>query len=128
MRLLLDTNALVWFYLDDPQLSATAKAAIVDPANQSFVSPASYWELAIKVSIGKYVLKESFADFLQHAVFDNGFTIVPIETKHAVVVASLPFHHRDPFDRLLVAQANVDGLHLVSTDKILDQYPITRVW
>jgi PIN domain nuclease of toxin-antitoxin system len=104
LRLLLDTHTLLWFYLDDPQLSAPAKAAIVNPLNTTLVSAASYWEIAIKVSIGKYALKEPFDDFIQHAILDKGFGVLPIEPKHAATVATLPFHHKDPFDRLLIAR------------------------
>jgi PIN domain nuclease of toxin-antitoxin system len=89
---LLDTHALLWFYLDDPQLGIAAEAAIRDPNNRTFVSPASYWELAIKISVGKYTLAESFDDFIQHAIYDNGFTVLSIEPKHASALISLPYH------------------------------------
>lgn len=128
MRILLDTHTLLWFYLGDPQLSSTARGLIDDPANTKLVSPASYWELAIKVSLGKYVLTESYDDFIQHAVFDNGFVILPVEPRHTAALISLPHHHKDPFDRLLVAQAIVDRIPLVSGDSLLDKYPITRLW
>jgi PIN domain nuclease of toxin-antitoxin system len=128
VRLLLDTHALLWFYLGDLQLSAVARAAIADPANSKFVSPASYWELAIKISLGKYVLAETYDEFIEHAIFDNGFAILPVEPKHTAALIVLPHHHKDPFDRLLVAQAQVEGIPLVSGDAIFDQYPITRLW
>jgi len=128
VRLLLDTHTLLWFYLGDPQLSVTARKLIEDPANTKFVSPASYWELAIKVSLGKYVLKESYDDFIQHAIFANGFLILPVEPKHTADLISLPYHHKDPFDRLLVAQARVESIPLVSADSVLDQYGVTRLW
>lgn len=76
MKVLLDTHALLWFYLGDPQLSGAARTAITDPGNSKLVSPASYWELAIKMSLGKYVLTESYDEFIQHAIFDNGFAIL----------------------------------------------------
>ena len=128
MRLLLDTHTLLWFYLGDPQLSSTARGLIDDPANTKLVSPASYWELAIKVSLGKYVLTESYDDFVQHAIFDNGFVILPVEPRHTAALIPLPHHHKDPFDRLLVAQVVVEGIPLVSGDSLLDRYPITRLW
>jgi PIN domain nuclease of toxin-antitoxin system len=128
VRLLLDTHALLWFYLGDVQLSAAARAAIADPGNVKLISPASYWELAIKVSLGKYTLMETYGEFIQHAVFDNGFRILPVEPAHTAVLIGLPYHHRDPFDRLLVAQAHVEGIPLVSGDRVLDPYPITRLW
>jgi PIN domain nuclease of toxin-antitoxin system len=128
VRLLLDTHALLWFYLGDPQLSVPARTAIADPGNTKLVSPATYWELAIKVGLGKYVLTETFDEFLQHAIFDNGFAILPIELRHVSALVGLPHHHKDPFDRLLVVQALVEGIPLVSADAVLDSYPITRLW
>ena len=128
MRLLLDTHTLLWFYLGDPQLSAAARLLIEDAANTKLVSPASYWELAIKIGLGKYTLTESYDDFIQHAIFDNGFIILPVEPRHTAVVVSLPLHHKDPFDRLMVAQAMVERIPLVSADAALDPYPIPRLW
>src|SRR5690606_24184011 len=104
VRLLLDTHAWLWFYLGDVQLSSKAQAAIGDPGNDKLISPASYWELAIKVSLAKYTLTESYDDLIQHSIFDNGFVILPVTRKHTSALATLPYHHRDPFDRLLVAQ------------------------
>jgi PIN domain nuclease of toxin-antitoxin system len=77
VRLLLDTHTLLWFYLGDAQLSGRASALILDPGNSKVISPASYWEIAIKVSLGKYVLNEPYEDLIQHAIFDNGFDILP---------------------------------------------------
>ena len=128
MRLLLDTHSLLWFYLGDVQLSSAARAAIADPGNDKLVSAASYWELAIKVSLGKYILTETYDEFIQHAIVDNGFAILPIETRHTSALISLPHHHKDPFDRLLIVQALVEGVPIVSGDPRLDPYPITRLW
>ena len=128
MNVLLDTHTLLWYYLADPQLSPRARANIEDPANQVFVSPASYWEVAIKLSIGKYTLQVPFPAFIQEAINDNGFTILSVEPQHTAELVALPFHHRDPFDRLLVAQAIVQGMSLVSADPVLDSYPIRRIW
>lgn len=128
MRLLLDTHAFLWFVLDSPQLSSTARDLIADPNNDIEVSPATYWEIAIKISIGKYALPEPFAEFMDRELATNQFRILPITPKHAAVLTTLPFHHRDPFDRLLVAQAMVEQLSLVSNDVVLDAYPIQRLW
>jgi PIN domain nuclease of toxin-antitoxin system len=128
VRLLLDTQTLLWFYLDDSRLSGAAKTAILDPGRAKLVSPASYWEIAIKVNLGKYVLKESCADFIQHAIFDNGFNVLPVEPRHTAALIGLPPHHKDPFDRLLVAQAMVEGIAIVSGDAALDAYGVTRLW
>lgn len=129
MRLLLDTHAFLWFALNDRQLSATARALILDPNNRIELSPASYWEIAIKVSIRKYTLiNKPFEQFIDDIVKANNFLILPILVRHVAVVASLPFHHNDPFDRLLVAQALVEQIPIVSVDPDLDAYGITRLW
>jgi PIN domain nuclease of toxin-antitoxin system len=119
---------MLWFYLGDSRLSDTARRLIEDPGNTKFISPASYWELAIKISLGKYVLTESYDDFIQHAILDNGFVILPVEPKHTAALIFLAYHHKDPFDRLLVAQARVEGIPLVSADSLFDHYAITRLW
>ena len=128
MRLLLDTHALLWFYLGDSQLSRPAQDSIIDPNNIKLISPASYWEIAIKLSIQKYTLQVSYDEFFQEAVFDNGFEILPIEPRHTAALISLTFHHKDPFDRMLIAQATVEGIPIVSVDSKFDPYPITRLW
>ncbi|MFO0967730.1 MAG: type II toxin-antitoxin system VapC family toxin [Gemmataceae bacterium] len=128
MNLLLDTHALLWYYLDDPHLSPAAKAAIADPANQIFLSPASHWEVAIKLSTGKYTLQVPFPVFVQEAIFDNGFLVLPINPGHTAELISLPYHHRDPFDRLIVAQAIAERMGVLSADPVLDRYPIRRLW
>lgn len=128
MKLLLDTHTLLWFALGDASLSATARQLIEDPANSKFVSPASYWEIAIKISIGKYVLHEPYEAFFDRAIRQNGFLIRPIEPRHTSALTNLPYHHRDPFDRLMIAQAMIESLSLVSIDDVLDAYPIQRLW
>jgi PIN domain nuclease of toxin-antitoxin system len=128
VNLLLDTHALLWHYLDDPQLSATARAAIADPANQILVSAASPWEIAIKLSTGKYTLHVSFPAFVQESIFDNGFIILPIQPRHTAELIALPYHHRDPFDRVIIAQAIAENMSVLSIDPILDRYPIRRIW
>ena len=126
--MLLDTHTFLWFVLGDAQLRGTARALITDPGNEKLISPASYWELAIKISIGKYTLHEPLGDFLDRGIVQNGFGILAIEPKHIVTLAALPFHHRDPFDRLIVAQAIVEQASLISADTRLDAYPISRLW
>lgn len=128
MKLLLDTHTLLWFALSHPQLSGTAMSLIMDQANEKLVSPASYWEIAIKISIGKYALSKPYEDFMDEAIDKNGFGYLHILPKHTAIVASLPFHHKDPFDRLLVAQALVESISIVSNDSALDAYGITRHW
>ena len=128
MRLLLDTHAFLCFITDDPQLSPDAKTLIADPANEIFVSPASFWEVAIKVSIGKYPLAVPYETLITKGMEDNAFNILPIEPEHAAVLTAMPFHHRDPFDRMLIAQAIVEQASIVSADALIDMYPITRLW
>lgn len=128
MRLLLDAHAFLWFVLGDPRLVQTALDQILDPAQVKLVSPASYWEIAIKISLGKYTLNEPYDEFMQRGIFGNGFNILPIEPKHTAALTTLPFHHRDPFDRLLVAQALVEQVPVLSADAVLDAYGITRLW
>ncbi len=128
MRLLLDTHAFLWFLLNDPQLSTTAQAVIVDPLNNVEISPASYWEIAIKIGLKKYALPEPYQAFMEREIADNDFQILSIEPKHTAVLTTMPLHHKDPFDRLLVAQAMVEGIPLVSADPRLDAYGVTRIW
>jgi PIN domain nuclease of toxin-antitoxin system len=128
VNLLLDTHALLWFLNDDPSLSATAKALIQDPANRKFVSVASCWEIAIKVGLKKLDLGEPATTFLPRELATNGFGLLGIELIHATSVESLPPHHKDPFDRLLVAQSMIEKLPVVSVDAQLDAYGITRLW
>ena len=101
MKVLLDTHALLWFLLDDAKLSQEARSAITDSANQILVSPASYWEIAIKISLGKYTLSEELGGFFETQLAENRLTVLAITPRHAAEVAKLPFHHRDPFDRML---------------------------
>ena len=113
MRLLLDTHTFLWFLLEAPHLSTTANALIIDPTNDIEVSPATYWEIAIKVSLGKYALPEPYDIFIEREITTNAFRILPIEPKHTAVLTTLPFHHRDPFDRLLIAQAMVEAITIL---------------
>jgi PIN domain nuclease of toxin-antitoxin system len=128
VRVLLDTHTFLWFLLEDPQLSTTASDVIIDPTNDIEVSPATYWEIAIKISLGKYELPESYDIFIEREIATNDFHILPIEPKHTAVLTTLPFYHRDPFDRLLIAQAMVEAIPILSVDTAFDAYPVTRLW
>jgi PIN domain nuclease of toxin-antitoxin system len=128
VKYLLDTHALLWFLLDDKQLNARAKGIIVDTRNDILASPASYWEIAIKISLGKYTLRQPFTEFFQKELIKNKIEILPITIQHAAIVSNLPFHHRDPFDRLLIAQAMAENLTVLSNDAMFDHYPVTRIW
>ena len=128
MTLLLDTHTFLWFNLGDQRLKASARALIEDPAHAKWVSPASYWEIAIKIRLGKYALPQPYEEFMAKAIDGNGFVILPVEPKHTAVLTTLPFHHRDPFDRLIIAQAMVEGFDVVSGDAVFDSYPVKRLW
>jgi PIN domain nuclease of toxin-antitoxin system len=128
VRLLLDTHTFLWFLLEDPRLSTTARELIDDPANDIEVSPATYGEIAIKISLGKYELPEPYDVFIEREIATNDFRILPIEPKHTAVLITLPYHHRDPFDRLLIAQAMVENIPIVGVDPAFDAYPVTRLW
>jgi PIN domain nuclease of toxin-antitoxin system len=124
MTLLLDTHAFLWFCQGDPGLSATAKTLIEDPTNRKLLSMASCWEIAIKAGLGKLKLGEPSGTYLPTALSRTGFELLPISLAHATSVESLPFHHRDPFDRLLIAQARVEAMPIVSADGVIDAYSV----
>jgi PIN domain nuclease of toxin-antitoxin system len=128
MRLLLDTHALLWFALNDPQLSAAGRAAIMDPANEKWVSPASYWEIAIKISTGKYSLAVAYEDFWRNAIDANGFQYLHILPRHTALLTTMPYHHRDPFDRLIIGQALAEAMTVVCADVTFDAYGVSRLW
>jgi PIN domain nuclease of toxin-antitoxin system len=128
MNLLLDTHAFLWFVGGSDALSADARAAIEDPDNSSFLSMASAWELSIKSSLGKIEFVEPFESFLPEQLTINGFDLFNIDWRHVAQVHSLPYHHRDPFDRLLVAQALVENMPVVSKETGFDAYGVTRIW
>ncbi|MEW5770456.1 MAG: type II toxin-antitoxin system VapC family toxin [Pseudomonadota bacterium] len=128
MRLLLDTHVFLWWVVDAPELSAKARKAIADEGNACFLSLASCWEMAIKASLGKLRLAMPLDRFIPEQLAANGFSLLNIDFRHAARVEALPFHHRDPFDRLLVAQAQAEKLTLVSADAVLSDYGVKRIW
>jgi len=128
MTLLLDSHTFLWFCQDAPALSATAKTLIENPANRKLVSLASCWEIAIKAGLGKLRLGEPSATYIPNALARTGFELLPISLTHATTVETLPLHHKDPFDRLLIAQALIDAMPIVSVDPAIDPYGVTRLW
>jgi PIN domain nuclease of toxin-antitoxin system len=128
VTLLLDTHTFLWFCQDDPSLSALAKALLEDPGHRKLVSVATCWEIAIKAGLGKLALGEPCGTYIPNALARTLFELLPISLAHATAVESLPKHHRDPFDRLLVAQAKIETIPLVSTDLAFDAYGLTRLW
>jgi PIN domain nuclease of toxin-antitoxin system len=123
-RLLVDTHALLWWLTDDPALSAPARAAIADPANEPLVSTACVWEIAIKRSLGKL----SAPDDLPERISDAGFAWLPISAEHAWRVRDLPNHHHDPFDRVLVAQAQIEHVPIITADSQFGEYGVDVRW
>jgi PIN domain nuclease of toxin-antitoxin system len=128
MRLLLDTHTFLWFVLKDPQLSRLADTLITDSTNDIIVSPATYWEIAIKVGKKKLDLLAPYDDFMKRGIDGNNFMILPIETKHTSLLTTMPMHHKDPFDRLIISQALAEQIPVVSADLELDAYGVTRFW
>lgn len=128
MNYLLDTHTFLWFITADPALSATAQAIIETADHDLFLSVASLWEMAIKISLGKLEVAEPFTEFMQAQMHENHIQVYPIQLAHLGPVTTLPFHHRDPFDRLLIAQSLTDHLPVIGRDAIFDAYGIQRVW
>lgn len=128
MICLLDTHTFLWFINDDGLLSITARQAIEDPANTILLSAASLWEMAIKVSTGKLIVPSPFAAFMEDQLNQNDIGLLAIKATHTELVATLPFHHRDPFDRLLIAQALTENLTVAGKDDAFDAYGVRRLW
>jgi PIN domain nuclease of toxin-antitoxin system len=121
MRLLLDTHAFLWYYSGSSELSETAKKCIDNPDNEFWVSIASLWEISIKNRIGKLDLNKTFDVFCEDVV-KKGFVFLPIEIPHVIKAVQFPFHNRDPFDRMIAAQAITEQLELITKDDIMDLY------
>jgi PIN domain nuclease of toxin-antitoxin system len=128
MNVLLDTHTFLWFVVDDERLSDAARALIEAEDSQPFLSIASLWEMAIKVSLGKLMFEQPFDVFVPQQLAMNGIGILNISIEHTAAISTLPFHHRDPFDRLIAVQAKVEKMCLVSADPAFDAYEVQRVW
>lgn len=128
MRLLLDTHTFIWFIRDDPKLSRSASLLIEDAANTVYVSIVSIWEMAIKASLGKLDAPPHFAQVITRQLHENDFLLLDIRIEHTEQIVRLPFHHRDPFDRLLIAQSLSENIPLIGKDTSFDAYGITRFW
>lgn len=126
--LLLDSHTFLWFTEGDPQLSMTARSHIQNPDNTIFVSVVSLWEIALKVALGKLTLSMPLSDLFSIGLEGNGLSLLPLERKHILHTLSLPFHHRDPFDRMLAAQSLTEVMPIVSIDAVLDAYGVERLW
>ncbi len=128
MRLLLDTHTFLWWINNDSSLSEPARIAVSSQVNECYLSLASCWELAIKTSIGKLQLTKTVDRFIPEELAANDFQLLSIDFRHVAKVETLPFHHRDPFDRLLVAQALIEKMTIISADAVLSEYGIKRLW
>lgn len=128
MNLLLDTHSFLWFAAGISQMSAKARTLIEDPANDKFLSLASIGEMGIKISLGKLKVAEPFEEFIPRQLRINEFEMFDIRFDHIARIISLPLHHRDPFDRLLISQSLVENFPIVSIDSIFDSYGAQRLW
>lgn len=126
--LLLDTHAFLWWVDDAPELTDAARGAIADANNQCYLSLASCWEMAIKSRLGKLRLAKPVERFVAEQLAANGFTLLNIELRHAAKVEKLPLHHRDPFDRLLIAQVIAEKLTVITADKVFSDYGVKVIW
>ena len=124
MTYLVDTHIVLWLLAEPDRIPAAVRRTLADPVNTLLLSAAVVWEIAIKMSIGSYTLTEPLEDFVNREVQRNELAILPVGIKHAAAVAQLPFHHRDPFDRMLIAQALADGLTLVTVDSNIKKYAV----
>jgi PIN domain nuclease of toxin-antitoxin system len=128
VNILLDTHVFLWFIAENPRLSEPARVLIEAEDSQPFLSMASLWEIAIKISLGKLHLERSYEAFIPQQLALNGIGILNFSLEHIAAIASLPFHHRDPFDRLIAVQSKIEKMTLVSADSSFDLYEIERVW
>lgn len=128
MKVLLDTHAFLWLITDDDRLSENARQTFLNTQNSLFFSAASLWEICIKKSLGKISLKEGWFQTIQEEMAINTIQWLPIEMTHCAEVTELPFHHRDPFDRILIAQAIVEEMKIMSRDNRLAKYTIGLIW
>ena len=128
MNYLLDTHTFLWFINDDVALSPTAKLTIEASENDVYLSIASIWEMAIKVSLGKLAIPSPFMDFVMTQVDENGINLLDIKPIHLVGILNMPFYHRDPFDRLIISQAKYENLTIIGNDTLFSNYAIRLLW
>jgi PIN domain nuclease of toxin-antitoxin system len=128
MKLLLDTHAFIWWDENPSKLSASSRLACSDPNNELMLSTASVWEIQLKRMVGKLTLSKPLRQLLEEQARQNGLEIVPVQVEHILRLELLPFHHRDPFDRILIAQAQAEGWTLVSHDGTFSSYGVPLLW
>lgn len=128
MKYLLDTHSFLWFINGEASLTAKARIAIEDIQNEIFLSVASLWEIAIKISLGKLQLSQEYATFIPYQLTSNYILVLDIAIKHTSALIPLPLYHRDPFDRLIITQSLTEELPIIGKDAIFDQYGVIRYW
>jgi PIN domain nuclease of toxin-antitoxin system len=128
LKLLLDTHVLLWWLDDDPRLSSRCRDAIADPQSAILVSVATVWEIAIKAGLGQLDMPPDLGRYLHSQIHRNSFDVLPVGFAHAVAVRDLPWHHKDPFDRLLIAQSRTEQIPIASADAVLASYEVELVW
>jgi PIN domain nuclease of toxin-antitoxin system len=128
MKLLLDTNVFIWLNDAPHRVRERVMTVIANPDNDLFFSLTSIWEMQIKIQLGKLELSDSLPDILKTQQVENNLQVLTIDLNHIWSLANLPYHHRDPFDRLLVAQAQTEGMTLVSADGIFEMYDVDLLW
>ena len=128
MKILLDTHAFLWLMVDDPRLSATAKKLFLDPSNNILLSLASVWEMAIKTNLRKLKLPQPVIDYVHQRSGRFKIHLLSITLDHLSLIESLPQHHRDPFDRLIIAQGQFENIPILTQDRIFDKYSVQNIW
>jgi PIN domain nuclease of toxin-antitoxin system len=127
MNLLLDTHTFLWFVNDDPRLSNHLKDLIENENNIHFLSIASLWEMSIKYNLGKLVLVPSYEEFVEQEIIASSINLLNIELDHLKINATLPFHHRDPFDRIIIAQSMAENIPVITVDSVFNKYSIILI-
>ncbi len=127
MNFLLDTHTLIWFILGDNKLSENSRKLIIENTRRNFVSIASFWEMAIKINLNRLELNSTFEEFIEKSQ-ENNFEILPISVLHTSIISQLPLHHRDPFDRMILAQAISKDLTIITKDENFHKYDVKLVW
>ena len=128
MRLLLDTHVFIWWFSEPEKLSPKASTLLADDDNELLLSVASVWEMQIKIQLGKLKFTVPLRELVESQEKANGVKVLPVGLEHVLSLDTLPAHHKDPFDRLLVAQAKVEGASLVSADPVFSGYPVKLLW
>jgi PIN domain nuclease of toxin-antitoxin system len=128
MKLLLDTHTFLWWVTDDPRLSGAARTIMAEGNNDLFLSAASGWEIAIKARLGRLQLPSNLKEYIAKQMQSNAIAVLPIQLNHALHVCKLPDHHKDPFDRMLIAQSQLENLPLLTKDPVIAKYDVVIVW